>query len=57
MNTETITYENYTFRFNITKDQIKINMTDNTLMDSYEGIIKESDIYVKPIKKFIFKII
>jgi hypothetical protein len=26
-------------------------------MDSYEGIIKESDIYVKPIKKFIFKII
>jgi len=57
METETITYENYTFNFNVTKNQIKVNMTDNTLMEIYEGIVKEDDIYVKPIKKFYSMII
>jgi hypothetical protein len=57
MDTETIIYENYIFKFNIIKDQIKVNMIDNTLMDSYEGIIKEDDIYVKPIKKFYSMIV
>ena len=57
MDPETITYENYTFKFNVTKDQIKVNMTDNILMEIYEGIVKEDDIYVKPIKKFYSMII
>ena len=57
MDPKTITYENYTFNFDVTKDQIKVSMMDNTLMEIYEGIVKEDDIYVKPIKKFYSMII
>ena len=57
MDIETITYENYTFTIEQEKNQIKVNMTDNTIMEIYEGFVKESDLYVKPIKKFYSMII
>ena len=57
MNIETITYDNYTFKIELDKNQIKINMTDNTLMEIYEGTVKEDVLYVKPIKKFYSMII
>lgn len=56
MNTEIITYENYTFKINVDTDQIKINITDNDLIESHEGIIKENDTNIKSIKK-IYSII
>ena len=52
MDIETITYDNYTFKIELDKDQIKLNMTDNTLMEIYEGTVKEDELYIKPIKKF-----
>ena len=57
MDIETITYDNYTFIIEQEKNQIKVNMTDNTLMEIYEGFVKEDDLYVKPIKKFYSMII
>ena len=59
METETITYDNYLFKIELDKNQININMTDNTntLMEIYEGTVKEDDVYVKPIKKFYLMII
>ena len=50
MNT-TITNKNYTFKIVIDTNHIKINMTDNTLIESYEIIVKEEDID-KPLKEF-----
>ena len=50
MDTKTIIYENYIFKFNMIEYQIKVNMTDNILMKIYEGTINETDVYVKPIK-------
>ena len=52
MDIETITYDNYIFKIELDKNQIKLNMTDNTLMEIYEGSVKEDDLYIKPIKKF-----
>ena len=57
MDIETITYDNYTFKIEPDTNQIKVNMTDNTLMEIYEGTVKEDDLYVKPIKKFYSMII
>ena len=57
MDIETITYDNYIFKIELDKNQIKLNMTDNTLMEIYEGTVKEDDLYVKPIKKFYSMII
>ena len=37
MDIETITYDNYTFKIELDTNQIKFNMTDNTLMEIYEG--------------------
>jgi hypothetical protein len=50
----TIIYDNYEFKIEVTGSgtQINITLTDTDLSDIYEAIIKESDIYVKPIKKF-----
>ena len=47
----TITNKNYTFKFVIDTNHIKINMTDKTLIESYEIIVKEEDID-KPLKEF-----
>lgn len=57
MDIETITYDNYTFKIDLDTNQIKLNMTDNTLMEIYEGTVKEDELYVKPIKKFYSMII
>jgi len=57
MDIETIIYDNYTFKIELDTNQIKLNMTDNTLMEIYEGSVKEDDLYVKPIKKFYSMII
>jgi hypothetical protein len=48
----TIIYDKYEFKIDITGSQINITLTDTDLSDIYEAIIKEADIYVKPIKKF-----
>ena len=57
MDIETIIYDNYTFKIELDTNQIKLNMTDNILMEIYEGIVKEDELYVKPIKKFYSMII
>ena len=57
METETITYDNYTFKIVFDTNQIKIKMTDYTLMEIYVGTVKEDDVYVKPIRKFYLMII
>ena len=57
MDIEIITYDNYTFKIELDTNQIKINMTDNTLIEIYDGIVKEDDINIKPIKKFYSMII
>ena len=48
----TITYDNYKFVFELVGSQLNINLTDTDLLNQYTTIIKEADIYVKPIKKF-----
>lgn len=55
METETITYNNYTFKIEFDKNQI--NITDNTLIEIYEASVKENDRHVKTIKKFYLMII
>ena len=57
MNTDTITYENYTFKIESNINQIKINITDNDLFESYECVIKENELNVKSTKKFYSMII
>ena len=49
-NHETFTYDNCSFKFKIDTSEIKITMTDNTSMEIYEGVIKETDINSKSIK-------
>ena len=57
MNTETIIYENYTFKVESNINQIKINITDNDLIESYECTIKENELNVTSTKKFYSMII
>lgn len=48
----TIVYDNYTFEIEISGTQLDIKLTETDLLDIYECSVNESDIYVKPIKKF-----
>jgi hypothetical protein len=48
----TILYDKYKFEIEIKPDQIYINLTDCEFLDIHEATINESDIFVKPIKKF-----
>ena len=57
MTNEIFTYDNYILKFTVNTTQIKLNMTDNTTKEIYEGVVEESNITVKPIKKFYSMII
>lgn len=48
----TFSHDKYKFEIKLQVDQINIKLTDIELLDLYEGSVKETDIYVKPIKKF-----
>jgi hypothetical protein len=48
----TILFENYKFDFELDGLNLNIKLTETAQFDIYEGSVKESDIYVKPIKKF-----
>jgi len=57
MTNEIFTYDNYILKFTVNTTQIKLNMTDNTTKEIYEGVVEEDNITVKPIKKFYSMII
>ena len=48
----TIIHDKYKIDVELVGTQINMKLTDMELLDSYEGSVKEADIYVKPIKKF-----
>ena len=48
----TVIYDNYKFDIQLIGAQINIKLTEIELFNLYEAIINESEIYVKPIKKF-----
>jgi len=56
MTTETYTFNNYTFNLELVSNQINIKLTDNTLLEMYEGNIKKKDTYIK-ISKFYSMIV
>ena len=47
-----IIYDNYKFEIDIIDTTLNIKLTQTDLLDVYESVVKENDIYVKPIKKF-----
>ena len=57
MDIETIIYDKYTIKIELYNEQIKLNITDNTFLEIYEGIINEGDTNIKPINKFYSMII
>jgi hypothetical protein len=47
MSSEIYTFNNYTFNLELESNQINIKLIDNTILEMYEGFVKEKNIYIK----------
>ena len=47
MSSEIYTFNNYTFNLELESNQINIKLIDNTILEMYEGVVKQEEIYIK----------
>jgi hypothetical protein len=47
MSSEIYTFNNYTFNLELESNQINIKLIDNTILEMYEGVVKQKEIYIK----------